>query len=162
MNATSPSGAFVPFDSFGHDNVGVTSFDCSRVSGTKFPIGRTFVSCSAVDAAGNKSLPASLVVNVLGAQEQIVNLIASIRAVLPSGGDWDDHDHYGRRGHRRNELLYALTSALSSSRNPRNACPALDAIAVIVRANTPAVFTTADGTQIRADISRIKNVIGCR
>lgn len=162
VNATSPSGAFVPFDSFGHDNVGVTSFDCSRVSGTKFPIGRTFVSCSAVDAAGNKSLPASLVVNVLGAQEQIVNLIASIRAVLPSGGDWDDHDHYGRRGHRRNELLYALTSALSSSRNPRNACPALDAIAVIVRANTPAVFTTADGTQIRADISRIKNVIGCR
>ena len=162
VNATSPSGAFVPFDSFGHDNVGVTSFSCTRVSGTKFPIGRTFVSCSAVDAAGNKSVPASLVVNVLGAPEQIVNLIASIRAVLPSGGEWDDHDHYGRRGHRRNELLYALTSALGSSRNPRNACPALDVIAAIVRANTPAVFPTANSTQIRADIARIKNVIGCR
>lgn len=163
VNATSPYGALVSFAGFGHDNVGVTSFSCTRVSGTKFPIGWTSVSCSAVDAAGNKSAPASLWVNVLGAPQQIANLIASIRAVLPTGGEWDDK-HYNdwRRSHRRNELQVALSSALVSSRYPRNACPALDVIAAIVKDNTPSVFPVADGTQIRADISRIKNVIGCR
>jgi hypothetical protein len=168
VNATSPKGAVVSFAGFGHDNVAVTSFSCTSVSGTKFPIGWTAVSCSAVDAAGNKSAPASLWVNVLGAPQQIANLIASIRAVLPVGEKYDeyrDHDghHYGRRG---NQPLSVLSSALSSaqlnSRYSRGACPALDLIAAIVRANTPEVFSAANSAQILADIARIENVLGCR
>jgi hypothetical protein len=168
VNATSPSGAPVPFGGYGQDNVGVTSFSCTPMSGTKFRIGRTFVACSALDAAGNKSAPVPLVVNVLGAQEQIANLIASIRAVLPVGEKYDehrDHDghHYGRRG---NQPLSVLSSALSSaqlnSRYPRGACPALDLIAAIVRANTPDVFPAANSAQILADIARIESVLGCR
>jgi hypothetical protein len=163
VNATSRYGAVVSFAGFGHDNVAVTSFSCTRVSGTKFPIGRSFVSCSAVDAAGNKSVPASLVVNVIGAPQQIVNLISSIRALLPAGGEWAEHrGHYGRGGRHRSELLYALESALRNSRPSYGACPALDVIAAIVRANTPSIFSAANSTQIRADIDRIENVIGCR
>jgi hypothetical protein len=62
--ATSPAGAAVSFASFGHDNVSVTSFACDPMSGNVFPIGNTSVSCSAVDAAGNKSAPASFVITV--------------------------------------------------------------------------------------------------
>jgi hypothetical protein len=162
--ATSPRGAVVSFASFGHDNVAVTSISCTRVSGTKFPIGWTAVSCWAVDAAGNKSTPAALWVNVLGAQQQIVNLTASIKALLPPGGKFDerwDYDghHYGRRG---DQLSNALSEALRNSRNPRGACHALDVIAAIVWGNTPSVFPAANSSQIRADIARIKNVIDCR
>jgi hypothetical protein len=163
VNATSPYGAVVPLDAIGHDNVGVTSISCTRITGTKFPIGWTLTSCSALDAAGNKSAPAPLWVNVLGAEKQIDNLIASIRAVLPKGGEWDDdYHHSGRRGRHHNELLDALLSPLGNSRNLRGACPSLDLIAFIVRGNTPSIFPTANSTQILGDVARIKNVIGCR
>jgi hypothetical protein len=149
VNATSPKGAVVSFAGFGHDNVAVTSFSCTRVSGTKFPIGRTFVSCSAVDAAGNKSAPAPLVVTVLGAPEQIVNLVESIKGVSITG-------------RHRSELLNALAQALRYSRSPWHACPAMDVLASIVWHKTPEVFSRAKSAQILADIARIENVLGCR
>jgi HYR domain len=168
VNATSPAGALVSFASFGHDNVGVTSFSCTPVSGTRFPIGRTLVSCSAVDAAGNKSASASLSVTVLGAQQQIANLIESIKGFLPiGGGKFDEHrDNYDDRdnqpsGRQGNQLLSALSSALSNSRSTRAACPALNMIVAMVRTKTPAVFPPAISAQILADVARIKNVIGC-
>jgi hypothetical protein len=168
VNATSPAGALVSFASFGHDNVGVTSFSCTPVSGTRFPIGRTLVSCSAVDAAGNKSASASLSVTVLGAQQQIANLIESIKGFLPiGGGKFDEHrDNYDDRdnqpsGRQGNQLSSALSSALSNSRSTRAACPALNMIVAMVRTKTPAVFPPAISAQILADVARIKNVIGC-
>ena len=69
VNATSETGALVSFKSLGHDNVGVTSVACDHISGSVFPIGTTTVSCSALDAAGNRSAPASFVVTVLGDRE---------------------------------------------------------------------------------------------
>jgi len=55
------------------------------MSGSQFPIGPTTVSCTASDAAGNKT-SASFVVTVLGAHDQLVDLIAYVRSLgLPNG-----------------------------------------------------------------------------
>jgi hypothetical protein len=169
VNATSPAGALVSFAGFGRDNVGVTSFSCTRVSGTRFPIGRTSVSCSAVDAAGNRSAPASLVVTVLGAPEQIANLISSIRPFLPVEGavsdehrDNDGHHNFQPSGRHGIQLVAAISQVLSNARSTRGACPAMSVITALVRANTPAVFPAANSVQILADAARIKNVLGCR
>jgi hypothetical protein len=174
VNATSPAGALVSFAAFGHDNVGVTSFSCTRVSGTWFPIGRTLVSCSAVDAAGNRSAPASISVTVLSAAQQLVNLMESIKGLLPIGvGESDDHrssddqvensDHRGdpRSGPHGDQLFSALSSGRGNSRSARGACPALNVIAALVRAKTSAI-PAANSAQILADVARIKNVIPCR
>jgi hypothetical protein len=175
VNATSPAGAVVSFASFGHDNVGVTSFSCTRISGTRFPIGRTSVSCSAVDAAGNMSAPALFSVTVLGAAQQLVNLMESINGLLPIGagesddhqgndghGNNDDHRSYQHAGPHGDQIYSALSSGLGNSRSTRGACPALNVIAALVRAKTPAVIPAAKSAQILADVARIKNVIPCR
>jgi hypothetical protein len=181
VNATSPAGAVVSFASYAHDNVGVASFSCTRVSGTTFPIGRTTVSCSAVDAAGNSSAPATISVTVLGAAQQLVNLMESIKGLLPIGaGESDDHggnvdrgnnvdhgdnsDHRGdpRSGPHGDQVFSALSSGLGNSRSTRGACPALNVIAALVRAKTSAVIPAAKSAQILADVARIKNVIPCR
>lgn len=185
VNATSPAGALVSvaFAPFAHDNVGVTSFSCDRASGTQFRIGTTRVSCAALDAAGNKSLPASFTVTVLGAPQQIVDLIESIKPFLPieigdddHHGDndrdrddrgWNDnrrkHQPVARRGSgKQHQLFNALSSALTNSRSSWGACQALNVIALQVRLYTPSVFPAANSAQILADIARIKNVLACR
>ena len=84
-NATTSNGAAVSFVYSATDNVGVTSVGCSPMSGSQFPIGPTTVSCTASDAAGNKT-SASFVVTVLGAHDQLVDLIAYVRSLgLPNG-----------------------------------------------------------------------------
>jgi hypothetical protein len=178
VNATNPRGAIVSFAGFGHDNVAVTSFACTRVSGTTFPIGVTSVSCSAVDAAGNKSAPASLTVTVVGAPQQILDLIETIRPFLPieviepdhgdnhgdNDGNWNDRRRKQRPVPRRagNQLLAAVSAALMNSRSSYAACQALSVIAVQVQIKTPSVFPAANSAQILADIARIKNVLACR
>lgn len=85
VNATSASGALVSYAVSATDNVGVTSVSCSRASGSEFPIGENVVKCTASDAAGN-SWSASFTVTVLGARDQIVNLIARVNSLgLPNG-----------------------------------------------------------------------------
>jgi large repetitive protein len=60
VEATSPAGAVVPFTASADDLVsGSVTPDCDRTSGSTFGLGTTTVSCSATDAAGNRSAPAS-------------------------------------------------------------------------------------------------------
>ena len=148
VNATSPTGAKVSFANLGHDNVGVISFACDRVSGNLFPIGTTSVSCSAVDAAGNKSAPASFVVTVLGAPDQIANLIEYVRGVPIPEPD-------------RTQLINALQSALSQPRSIQIACPAMTLFVTTVKARTPKMFSVEKSAQIVDDATRIKSVVGC-
>lgn len=77
VNATSPEGAVVTFGVNVTDNVGVTSLKCVPTSGSMFPVGITNAVCVAGDAAGNTSSK-SFSVQVVGAKEQIANLIALI------------------------------------------------------------------------------------
>jgi len=54
--ATSPDGALVTFNATAEDAIdGPVDVTCTPPSGSTFPIGTTSVSCSATDAAGNKS-----------------------------------------------------------------------------------------------------------
>ncbi|MEH0573809.1 HYR domain-containing protein [Streptomyces sp. B21-108] len=54
VEATGPGGAVVDYPAFAHDNVdGDVPVSCEPPSGTRFPIGRTTVTCTATDKAGN-------------------------------------------------------------------------------------------------------------
>jgi hypothetical protein len=85
VNATSPSGASVTYNLRVTDNVAVTSVSCEPASGSTFPVGTTLVNCIASDAAGNTS-SRSFSVNVIGAHEQLFNLLAYVTELgLPNG-----------------------------------------------------------------------------
>jgi hypothetical protein len=85
FNATSPSGANVSFNTSVTDNVGVTALSCEPASGSLFPVGRTTVTCTASDAAGNTSSE-SFLVSVIGAHEQLFNLLQYVISLnLPNG-----------------------------------------------------------------------------
>ena len=85
VNATTSAGAQVSYSVSATDNVGVTSLSCVPESRSEFPIGLTEVDCTASDAAGNRAA-ATFNVTVLGAHDQLVNLIAYITSLsLPNG-----------------------------------------------------------------------------
>lgn len=76
-DATSPAGAVVTYDVNVTDNVGVKILSCQPASGSVLPIGPTEVDCTASDAAGNSS-STSFFVSVIGAHEQIGNLMGLV------------------------------------------------------------------------------------
>jgi len=83
--ATSLNGVVVIYHLYATDNVAVTSLNCTKLSGSTFPIGATSVTCTAADAAGNHK-SASFVVTVLDAQAQMGNLIQYILGLgMPNG-----------------------------------------------------------------------------
>src|SRR5437667_4462714 len=85
VNATSPAGAVVNYLYYAADNVAVTSVDCTKRSGSAFPIGTTSVTCTAYDAAGNSKSDSFLVI-VLDAPTQMSNLVQYVRdLLLPNG-----------------------------------------------------------------------------
>jgi len=85
VNATSPAGAVVNYLYYTADNVAVTSVDCTKRSGSAFPIGTTSVTCTAYDAAGNSKADSFLVI-VLDAATQMSNLIQYVLGLgLPNG-----------------------------------------------------------------------------
>jgi hypothetical protein len=56
VDATSPAGAVVTYGASASDIVsGAVIVNCSRLSGSMFPIGTTAVTCSAADTAGNSA-----------------------------------------------------------------------------------------------------------
>jgi hypothetical protein len=70
VNATSRAGAPVSYGITGSDNVdGAVPVRCAPGSGSTFAIGKTTVTCSATDSAGNLT-SVSFVVTVLGTPEQ--------------------------------------------------------------------------------------------
>jgi uncharacterized protein YfkK (UPF0435 family) len=79
-------GAVVTYDVPATDNVKVTWLSCEPAPGSMFPVGTSQVSCTAGDAAGNTASK-SFSVTVVGAQEQLDYLIATIRDQLnlPNG-----------------------------------------------------------------------------
>ncbi|HZE07407.1 MAG TPA: HYR domain-containing protein, partial [Gemmatimonadaceae bacterium] len=85
VNATSPTGAAVPFAVSAVDNVGVTLVSCDPASGSNFKVGSTLVSCFASDAAGNRSTK-TFNVSVTAVGPQLVSLMQYLLALnLPNG-----------------------------------------------------------------------------
>jgi hypothetical protein len=74
--AKSPSGATANFTVSADDNFEVKSFDCDHLSGAVFPVGKTPVTCTATDTAGNSSSASfnvSVVYNFTGFFEPVDN-----------------------------------------------------------------------------------------
>ena len=74
LNATSPRGALASFAPTASDNCSVSDLICVPASGTVLPLGDTVVTCTAIDASGNKSV-GKFVVRVKGAEQQLRELM---------------------------------------------------------------------------------------
>lgn len=84
VDATGPAGAVVTYAATATDLVdGAVAPTCGPASGSTFPVGDTTVSCSAVDAHGNQSPPATFTVHVRSASEQTTNLANAVIGVGP-------------------------------------------------------------------------------
>ncbi len=80
VNAASPSGAQVIWSLQANDNVAVASLVCTSASGSVLPVGSNTISCTAADAAGNKT-SVSFIVSVVDAPTQTMNLIQYIEGL---------------------------------------------------------------------------------
>jgi hypothetical protein len=143
VNATSPSGAVVTFDPAATDNVGVTALLCEPASGSVFPVGSRTVTCSASDAAGNSSSK-SFSVSVIGAREQLANLMEYVKALgLPNG--------------TANPLINQLKSAYSEQGNE---CKKMsDFIEMVSKKSSD--IDPDDAAYMTAEANRIRGAFGC-
>jgi predicted dienelactone hydrolase len=148
--AAGPAGARVTYTASAHDDLdGERAVVCAPASGGMFAIGATTVSCSASDEAGN-SATASFTVTVLGAGEQIANLIVDVvnATNLPAAV----------KAQISASLRSALSGFDSSNRLQRAAaCLQLRAFIIVVRFVAPA----AQAAEWTADANRIRAVLDC-
>ena len=145
VNATSPSGATVTYAASATDNVGVVSFSCDRSSGSVFSIGYTEINCVARDAAGN-STSSEFGVKVLGARDQIVNLVAYIGSLNLSNGV-------------ANPLVNQLNAA-DRDGSSSQACKKMDDFVHMVSVKDGSL-TTAQSSRMTNDARRVQAVLGC-
>jgi hypothetical protein len=143
VNATSPSGAVVSYDAAATDNVGVTSLLCEPASGSVFSVGTTTASCTASDAAGNSSSK-SFSVSVIGAREQMANLMEYLKSLgLPNG--------------TANPLINQLQSAYSEQDNE---CKKVsDFIEMLSKKSSD--IDPDSVAYMTAEANRIKGALGC-
>jgi uncharacterized repeat protein (TIGR03803 family) len=144
VNATAPNGAKVTYTVTATDDSGEpVTITCSPASGSIFPIGTTTVNCTATDASGNVS-QGSFTVKVLGAAQQIANLIEKIRKMpLPTT--------------IKNALISILQKALSYPGGSQLICDFLKNLISVAKLKVPAALAA----EISADATRIRAVIGC-
>ena len=123
---------------------------CSKTSGSTFPIGTTTVTCTATDASGNTSSK-SFTVTVKGASTQISDLIAKVQG-LP-----------GVSASLKNALIVKLQAAQNflNQGNITSACVSLNDFISLVKAQSGKGLTVAQATDLQADATRVKAVIGC-
>ena len=150
LDATSRSGAVVSFVTVSSDNVAVVKVECTRASGSVFPVGPTTVTCTAYDAAGN-SASDSFVVTVHGAAEQLVALLDDIENLNLSGGT-------------ANPMMNQLLAALRDVENENGvSCKKVDDfIRMLTERKKSSEISAADVTQMLADAQRIRRVLGCQ
>ena len=144
VNATSPKGAVVSFSLESHDNVAVSSLKCSPLSGSTFAIGPNPVSCTAYDAAGNKT-SVSFVVSVVDAPIQTRNLIGEIEALGLSDGV-------------ANPLINQLRAALDSD---GNACKKMDDFLDLLAKKGGGEISAETAASFRTEAIRICTVMAC-
>jgi hypothetical protein len=148
VDATSPAGARVTFAATATDAVdGTVAVDCAPASGGTFAIGDTTVRCTATDAAGNVATK-QFAVHVQGAPEQLADLLETI--VQKRLGP----------GFSLPAKLRAIVEAVAG-RHPKLACPLLAALDHELKAQSGKKVPATDAAELRADVARIADVVGC-
>lgn len=150
VNASGPSGAPVSFTPpTASDNCAVT-VNCAPAPGNTFPIGTTTVVCTATDTGGNIATT-SFTITVKGARDQVVDLGALIRGLALS------------RDTKSNLTEFTDNALRDLDRNRASkACQDLsDLISKVNDLLHDRKLTTAQATQLTAEATRIRNVIGC-
>jgi CSLREA domain-containing protein len=146
-NATSPSGAVVSFAVSATDDSEEVAVACVPGSGSLFAIGTTTVRCTATDASGNRA-SAAFTIRVLGAEEQIVNMVERLRRMPLSAAT-------------RARLVDALRDALARPRQAAVVCKVLRLFAALVQLQAGRAIPVPLASELVADASRIRAVLGC-
>src|SRR5437870_5685258 len=146
-NATSSHGAVVSFIAVATDDVRPTSLICVPASGTRFAVGATTVTCTAMDAASH-STSATFTITVLSASEQLALLRTGVVALSV--------DPAVQQG-----LLDKLDAAKQSilAGQSKIACNQLSAFANQVRAQTAKAI--ADNTDLLRRQDEIQAALDC-
>ena len=142
VNATSPNGAVVKYSVTASDNVGVVSLVCEPGSGSVFGIGYKEINCVARDAAGNSG-SGEFGVKVLGAHDQILNLIDYIGAL-----------------HLSNGVANPLVNQLKAADSNGQACKKLDDFVHMVSVKDGSLKAEQSSRMV-SDARRIQSVLGC-
>jgi HYR domain len=146
-SATSPAGAHVTYTATGGDTDGDhVDVACAPASGSTFPIGTTTVSCTATDAHGNSSAPATFTVTVVSAGAQLANEIVTVSALGP--------------GASFASQLRAAQAAFASGDRAAG-CAQLAAYVSHVKAQSGKSLTAAQAAVLLADEARIAAAFGC-
>ena len=160
--ATGPNGADVTFTTSATDAVTASpTIDCTPASGALFSMGTTQVSCTAVDAAGNRS--AAQVFDVT-----VADATAPQASISIDGNDWTNNrnitvdltatDAVGVTGYRIAESQSGLTGAFTAI-NPADDDYSLDNLAVELSDSDAEAkdvwvqFTDAAGNKVTASDS---------
>jgi len=147
VNATGVSGAVVNYLLNAADNVAVTSVDCTKKSGSVFPIGSTSVTCTASDAAGN-STSENFLVTVLDAHTQMSNLIQYVLDLgLPNG--------------TTNPLINQLEAAFGSFGSDNHVACVKMADFVDMVSTKGRDIPLGSSVYMASEATRIENVLGC-
>jgi hypothetical protein len=150
VDATGPGGATVPYTVTATDDLPpAPSPVCTPAAGSLFAIGDTSVACTATDA-GDNTANASFLVTVLGAKEQLANLIRKVidATSLPAA--------------TKTQLTASLQS-LAAGFDPSKplqravACLTLRAFTTLL----PFVASPAQRSEWTADANRIRAVLAC-
>ena len=149
-DATSPSGAAVSYalpTATDEDGPATASVSCSPPSGSTFAIGTTTVSCTATDPDdSNSPVSSSFTVTVLGASQQVTNLLAGVQGV--------------GSGKSLSQKVSTAQSLLTQGNNA-GACSTLAAFSNEVQAQAGKSISTADASSLLADAQRIESVLSC-
>ena len=149
VNATSSTGAVVPFAVTATDNCGVTVVS-TPASGSVFAIGDTTVQSTATDSSANQA-SCSFNVHVKGAAEQTADLLLAVNSL-----------NLSKPGVKK-ALLFQLNAALASlqSNNLLAACGSLQSFIGLVLAQRNNTISSSDADYLIAAAIQIRAVIGC-
>jgi hypothetical protein len=150
VNATGPGGATVRYTVTATDDLPpAPSPVCTPLAGNHFTIGDTSVACTAIDAGGNTA-NANFLVTVLGAKEQLVNLIRKVidATSLPAASKM-----------QLTASLQSLAAGFEPSKPLQRAVACLTLRAFTTR--LPFVAPPAQRAEWTADANRIRAVLAC-
>lgn len=154
LDATSLDGALVTYKVTAMDDTDPNpAVNCLPASGSQFPIGETVVTCTATDSTGNISAPQSFVITVLGAEEQLLNLIALINQLNAAHGITNSLDA---------KLQNALKTLETIRQNNHTAsCNEIDAFIHEVQAQSGKELTFDQANKMFAISFQIMAVLKC-
>jgi len=155
VNATSPAGATVSYAVTATDpdnSPSQLTITCGPPSGSTFPIGVTTVSCSASDPAGNPAV-ASFTVTVLGATDQLNNLVALAQSMDLKNGISTSLDA------KLNSAIATLGDMHTNSIS--TACDQLSAFISDTTAQSGNKLTASQANQLMTAAQSIRATLGC-